>query len=66
MDAPGPAGWRHCSSRARGGHRPAGEEERFIDDQRKPNLEETDEQQARDFLDELFTDLSAEKEYAQR
>ncbi len=37
-----------------------------MDDQRVPNLGEMDEQQARDFLDELFTHLSAEKEYALR
>jgi len=37
-----------------------------VDDQRVPNLEEMDEQQARQFLAELFSVLSAEKEYAVR
>ena len=37
-----------------------------MDDQRVPNLEEMDEQQARQFLAELFSVLSAEKEYAVR
>ncbi len=45
-----------------GGHR----EERFVDDQPVPNLEEMDEQQAERFLEELFTTLSAQKEYAVR
>ena len=38
------------------------EGERFMDDQRVPDLEEMDEQQARQFLNELFTHLGAEKE----
>jgi hypothetical protein len=37
-----------------------------VDDRRVPNLEEIDEQQARRFLTELFSVLSAEKEYALR
>ena len=37
-----------------------------MDDQPVPNLEEMDERQARRFLEELFTTLSAEKEYAVR
>ncbi len=37
-----------------------------MDDRRVPNLEEMDEQQARQFLTELFSVLSAEKEYALR
>lgn len=41
-------------------------EERFVDDRRVPNLEEMDEQQARRFLIEMFSVLSAEKEYALR
>jgi hypothetical protein len=41
-------------------------EERFVDDQRVPDLEEMDEQQAQQFLTELFSVLSAEKEYAVR
>ncbi len=41
-------------------------EERFVDDQRVPNLEQMDEQQARRFLEEMFSTLSAEKEYALR
>ena len=42
------------------------EGERFMDDQRVPDLEEMDEQQARQFLTEMFSVLSAEKEYAVR
>ena len=34
-----------------------------MEDQRVPNLEEMDEQQARRFLEELSSVLSAEKEY---
>ena len=34
-----------------------------MDEQRVPDLEELDEQQARHFLAELFSDLSAEAEY---
>ena len=42
-------------------------EERFMDEQdRASNLEKMDEQQARRFLTELFSDLSAEHEYAIR
>jgi hypothetical protein len=43
-------------------------EERVMNEQhyRAPNLEELDEQQARRFLTELFSDLSAEHEYAIR
>jgi hypothetical protein len=37
-----------------------------VDDQPVPNLEEMDERQARRFLEEMFTTLSAEKEYALR
>ncbi len=37
-----------------------------MDDQRVPNLEEMDEQQAKNFLTELFSHLSAEQEYAVR
>ena len=37
-----------------------------MDNRRVPNLEEMDEQQARRFLTELFSVLSAEKEYAVR
>ena len=37
-----------------------------MDERRVPNLEEMDEQQARRFLTELFSVLSAEKEYAVR
>ena len=40
--------------------------ERFVDDQRVPNLEEMDERQAERFLAEMFSVLSAEKEYALR
>ena len=40
-----------------------GEVERFMDEQRVPNLEELDEQQAQHFLAELFSYLSAEEEY---
>ena len=43
-----------------------GREESCVDDWRVPNLEEMDEQQARQFLTELFSVLSAEKEYAVR
>ena len=43
-----------------------GREENCVDDWRVPNLEEMDEQQARQFLTELFSVLSAEKEYAVR
>ena len=40
--------------------------ERVMNEQhhRAPNLDEMDEQQARCFLTELFSDLSAEHEYA--
>ncbi len=38
----------------------------FVDDQLVPNLEEMDEQQAERFLVEMFSVLSAEKEYALR
>src|SRR5215218_843980 len=41
-------------------------EERFMDGQRVPNLEEMDEQQVRQFLTELYTVLSGEKEYEMR
>lgn len=34
-----------------------------MDDQKMPNLEEMDEQEARQFLTELYTVLSPEKEY---
>jgi hypothetical protein len=34
-----------------------------MDDQRVPNLQEMDEQQAQHFLVELFSNLSAEEEY---
>jgi hypothetical protein len=34
-----------------------------MDDQRVPNLEEMDEQQAQHFLTEMFSNLSAEQEY---
>lgn len=34
-----------------------------MDERRVPNLEEMDEQQARHFLTELFSKLSAEEEY---
>ena len=37
-----------------------------MDASQVPDLEELDEQQARQFLTELFTDLSAEAEYATR
>ena len=37
-----------------------------MDGQRVPNLEEMDEQQVRQFLTELYTVLSAEKEYEMR
>ena len=37
-----------------------------MDDQQVPNLEQMDEQQAKRFLEEMFTTLSAEKEYALR
>jgi hypothetical protein len=37
-----------------------------MDASKVPNLEELNEQQARQFLTELFTDLSAEAEYATR
>jgi SnoaL-like domain len=40
--------------------------EQFVDDQLVPNLEEMDEQQAERFLVEMFSVLSAEKEYALR
>ena len=40
--------------------------EQFVDDQQVPNLEEIDEQQAGRFLVEMFSVLSAEKEYALR
>ena len=41
--------------------------ERYVDDRPVvPDLEQMDEQQARRFLEELFTTLSAEKEYALR
>jgi hypothetical protein len=45
-----------------GGHR----KEHFVDDQPVPNLEEMDERQAKRFLEEMFSTLSAEKEYALR
>jgi hypothetical protein len=48
------------------GTRSSEREERFVDDRRVPNLEEMDEQQARQFLTELFSVLSAEKGYAVR
>ena len=38
--------------------------EQFVDDQQVLNLEEMDEQQAERFLVEMFSVLSAEKEYA--
>ncbi len=47
---------------ASGGYR----EEHLVDNQPVPNLEEMDEQRAERFLEELFTTLSAEKEYALR
>ena len=34
-----------------------------MDEQRAPNLEEMDEQQAQQFLTEMFSNLSAEQEY---
>ena len=37
-----------------------------MDDQQVPDLEQMDEQQARRFLEEMFSTLSAEKEYALR
>ena len=37
-----------------------------MDEQRVPDLEEMDEQQAERFLEQMFTTLSAEKEYALR
>lgn len=37
-----------------------------MDDERVPNLEEMDEQQARHFLTEMLTHLSAEREYELR
>jgi len=37
-----------------------------MDASRVPNLEELDEQRARQFLTELFTNLSAEAEYETR
>ena len=40
-----------------------GEVERIMDEQRVPNLEEMDEQQAQHFLAELFSHLSTEEEY---
>jgi hypothetical protein len=40
--------------------------ERIVDERPVPNLAEMDERQARRFLEELFTTLSAEKEYALR
>jgi hypothetical protein len=43
---------------------PTGEKERFMDDQRTPNLEELDEQQAHRFLTELLAKQSAEEDYA--
>jgi SnoaL-like domain len=42
------------------------EEQRFMAEQRVPNLEEMDEQQAERFLTELFSNLSPEEEYAIR
>jgi hypothetical protein len=39
------------------------EKERFMDDQRVPNLEEMDDHQAQHFLAELFSHLSPEEEY---
>jgi hypothetical protein len=42
-------------------------EERSVDDRQVvPDLERMDDQQARQFIEELFTTLSAEKEYALR
>jgi hypothetical protein len=41
-------------------------EERFMGDQRVPNLEEMEEQEASRFLTELASELSAEEEYAIR
>jgi SnoaL-like protein len=41
-------------------------EERVMDDKPVPNLAEMDERQARRFLEEMFSTLSAEKEYALR
>jgi hypothetical protein len=38
-------------------------EKRFMDDQRVPNLEEMDEQEASRFLTELLSNLSPEEEY---
>ena len=37
-----------------------------MDDQQVPNLEEMDERQAKRFLEQMFTTLSTEKEYALR
>jgi hypothetical protein len=37
-----------------------------MDDKRVPDLEQMDERQARRFLQEMFSTLSAEKEYALR
>jgi hypothetical protein len=42
------------------------QEERFMDEPQVPNLEQMDQQQARRFLTQLFSDLSAEHEYAIR
>jgi hypothetical protein len=44
----------------------ANERSEMIDDQWVPNLEEMDEQQAKHYLTELFSHLSAEQEYAVR
>jgi hypothetical protein len=45
---------------------PTGEKERFMDDQRTPNLEEMDEQQAHRFLTELLARQRAQEDYAMR
>jgi hypothetical protein len=43
--------------------RPTVEEERFIDEQRVPNLEDMNEQAAERFLTELVSHLTAERLY---
>jgi hypothetical protein len=40
--------------------------ERYVDGRAVPDLERMDERQAREFIEELFTTLSAEREYALR
>ena len=50
------------TSDASGGYR----EQHFVDEQQVPDLKEMDEQQAKRSLEQMFTTLSAEKEYALR